>query len=198
MFTGIINYLGEFKSLKKGNSPELKVKIKDLPECKIGDSIAVNGSCLTLVNQDRDIYTFNLSRETLKTTNISEQKVDNILNVEPALRLGDFLGGHFVSGHVDGIVTLKYLRKMSDSYLMTFLFKNKHWSNYLIDKGSVTINGVSLTVAESGTSTFSIYIIPHSYENTNLSNFKIGDKVNVEFDLMAKYIYKQQQNFKLR
>ena len=197
MFTGIVTKIGSLQGLKKDKKITLSLSA-DLQEyrLKIGDSVAVNGICLTLVEQTGSRYDFNLSSETLRLSNLSDQSLNSRLNIEMPLKLNDYLGGHLVSGHIDGTVRVKTIQKGIDSDIFTFLFSDKQWKNFLIYKGSVTLNGVSLTVSRIAGNNFSVAIIPHTMATTNLKYLKINERVNLELDLVGKYIYNQGLNFR--
>ncbi len=189
MFTGIVEGMGKFVGINKTSSPVLLIEYDLKQELKIGDSIAINGSCLTLIEKKDNLLSFNLSRESLKLTNISDQNKGSYVNVELPLKMSDFLGGHLVSGHVDGVVRVRKINKSSESTKFSFTYTNRDWRKYLIPKGSVTLNGVSLTLTEISSSFFSVELIPHTLSNTNFQYMKIGQRVNLELDLIAKYLY---------
>jgi len=189
MFTGIVEGMGKFIGLNKTSSPILLIEYELKEEVKIGDSIAINGSCLTLVEKKDNLLSFNLSRETLRLTNISDQNKGSYVNVELPLKMSDFLGGHLVSGHIDGVVRVRSINKSSESTKFSFTYTNRDWKKYLIPKGSVTLNGVSLTLTEISNSFFSVELIPHTLSNTNFKYLKLGHRVNLELDLIAKYLY---------
>ena len=189
MFTGIVEGMGKFVGLNKTTSPVLLIDYELKQDVKIGDSIAINGSCLTLIEKKDNLLSFNLSRETLKLTNIGDQNKGSYVNVELPLKMSDFLGGHLVSGHVDGVVRVRSINKSSESTKFSFTYTNRDWRKYLIPKGSVTLNGVSLTLTEISNSFFSVELIPHTLSNTNFKYMKIGQRVNLELDLIAKYLY---------
>jgi len=194
MFTGLVLKTAKFIGLNRSKSPVLTVDT-DLPnEVKIGDSIAVNGACLTLISRTNNHYKFNLSKETIKLSNFGDISAGDLLNIELPLRLNDFIGGHLVSGHLDGTVRVRDIRKNTDSTKISFLFQERNWKKLIIHKGSITLNGVSLTVSEKGDSYFSVNIIPHTLSSTNLINLKKGERVNIELDMMAKYIYNMNTN----
>ena len=191
MFTGIIEEIGivkTFKELQKSALIEVECK-KVLEDTKIGDSIAINGVCQTVVKMDSNSFSAEVSLETLNVTNFKELKKGSEVNLERALTLNSRLGGHMVSGHVDGICKLSDVTKQNDFYVLAFN-ANEGILKYIINKGSVTINGISLTIAKLTQTGFELAIIPHTYENTNLKSLKIGQKVNIENDLIAKYVEK--------
>ncbi len=191
MFTGIILKPGKFLSLEHKKEITLAVETGELPRVKIGDSVAVNGACLTIIGFENGGQScrFNLSRETLKLSNLGDLPRGSVVNLELPLTLNDFLGGHLVSGHLDGVVRLKTKQTKGDSTTFSFIFQNRDWVKFLIHKGSVTLNGVSLTLSEVRQSFFSVEVIPHTLTTTNLKYLKIGERVNLELDLIGKYLY---------
>lgn len=191
MFTGLIQEIGTIKSIKH-NTESLVLTItanKVLADIKIGDSIAVNGACQTVIQNDATSFTVFTSAETLSVTTFPSFKIGNIVNLERTLRLCDRLDGHMVSGHIDGIATVRSKNKIGDSYEFIFEAEN-NICKQIVKKGSVTIDGISLTVADISSSLFKVAIIPHTYENTNLHTLSVGDNVNIETDIIAKYIEK--------
>ena len=190
MFTGIVQAIGK---LKKGN-PLLIIEILDQPfDMQIGDSIAVDGICLTVKEISNNQFKVDVSEETLKKTTLGEKSnINQIVNLEPALRISDRLGGHIVSGHIDGLGKVENIEKLDKSWLLSIKWQNKKFSKYIVDKGSICVNGISLTIAKSQNEgeIFTIAIIPHTWENTNLKNLAIGDSVNLEGDALIKYVEK--------
>ena len=190
MFTGIVQAIGK---LKKGN-PLLIIEILDQPfDMQIGDSIAVDGICLTVKEISNNQFKVDVSEETLKKTTLGEKSsINQIVNLEPALRISDRLGGHIVSGHIDGLGKVENIEKLEKSWLLSIKWQNKNFSKYIVDKGSICVNGISLTIAKSQNEgeIFTIAIIPHTWENTNLKNLAIGDSVNLEGDALIKYVEK--------
>lgn len=191
MFTGIIEEVGTIKNFnKQNNGAFITVSCKEITEdMKKGDSISINGVCQTVVEMDGNSFKADISNETLLVTTFSNIKQGDKVNLERALKLNSRIGGHIVSGHVES--TAKFLKseKQSDFYNMYFETDNES-AKYIIKKGSVTLNGVSLTVAEITNNIIMVAVIPHTYENTNLSELKSGDRVNLETDVFAKYIEK--------
>lgn len=188
MFTGIIETLGTVKDLKKDNDNlHITVSSTITSELKIDQSVAHNGVCLTVVAIDGDSYTVTAIRETIDKTNLGEWQLGGLVNIERAMKLGDRLDGHIVQGHVDQTGTCKSIEEANGSWYYTFEY-DKNLSNITIEKGSITVNGVSLTVVNSKENEFSVAIIPYTYEHTNFKNFKIGTKVNLEFDVVGKYV----------
>ena len=189
MFTGIIEEIGEIVSLQKEQSNlHISLKSKMTPELKIDQSVAHNGVCLTVVAIKDDIYTVTAIKETLQKSNFDTLEVGNKINLERAMKLGDRLDGHIVQGHVDQTGTCVAIQEINGSWVFTFTYDNSTDHNITIEKGSITINGVSLTVINSRTNKFSVAIIPYTFEHTNFNNLKMGNRVNLEFDVIGKYV----------
>ena len=188
MFTGIIETLGTVKALEKdGDNIHISIQSNLTNELKIDQSVAHNGVCLTVVNINNDVYTVTAIKETIDKTNLSFWNVNDVVNLERAMKLGDRLDGHIVQGHVDQTAACKNIEEANGSWYFTFEYdKNLH--NITIEKGSITVNGVSLTVVNSKENEFSVAIIPYTYAHTNFHNFKIGTKINLEFDVIGKYV----------
>jgi len=191
MFTGIIEEIGIIKQLNQsGNDALIVVQCKKVLEgTKIGDSIAIDGVCQTVTALSSNSFSAQVSSETLNVTTFSKLKNGNKINLERALTLNSRLGGHIVSGHVDGLGKIKNIQKLNDFYTLKFEVE-KDLTKYIAKKGSITINGVSLTVASTLNNEFDVAIIPHTFENTNLNTLKSGDFVNIETDVLAKYVEK--------
>ena len=196
MFTGIVQNLGRVINYRNG---ELDISTTlDLSDCKIGSSISCNGVCLTVTDiksQDGE-YTFkvNLGEETQQRTNFSNNKNNKLsnINIEKSLKIGDEISGHFVYGHVDCTTNITNIKKLNNSWEFYFQnFKNKD-KNFIVEKGSIAINGISLTIAKADNNYFSISVIPHTYENTNLKYLKEQDLVNIEFDYLARFSMKDK------
>ncbi|MBR9845281.1 MAG: riboflavin synthase [Algicola sp.] len=188
MFTGIIEDFGVVTNLVKDqDNLHITVQSAMTPALKIDQSVAHNGVCLTVVAIDGDNYTVTAIQETILKTNISDLKIGDIINLERAMKLGDRLDGHIVQGHVDQIGTCENIKEANGSWLFTFSY-DQSLGNVTIEKGSITVNGVSLTVVNSGNNTFSVAIIPYTYEHTNFKQLKSNSKVNLEFDVLGKYI----------
>jgi riboflavin synthase len=154
---------------------------------KIDQSVAHNGVCLTVVGIEDDEYTVTAIRETIEKTNLGDWKTGDTVNLERAMQLGARLDGHIVQGHVDQIGICKSIENANGSWYYTFEY-NENLSNITIEKGSITVNGVSLTVVNSKKNEFSVAIIPYTYEHTNFKNFVVGTKINLEFDVIGKYV----------
>jgi riboflavin synthase len=188
MFTGIIETLGIVKELKKeGDNLHLTIASDITQELKIDQSVAHNGVCLTVVAIDKDEYTVTAIKETIDKTTLGEWQVGDLINLERAMKLGDRLDGHIVQGHVDHIGVCKSIEEANGSWYFTFDYHSQQ-NNVTIEKGSITVNGVSLTVVNSQPNTFSVAIIPYTFEHTNFKTFKIGSKINLEFDVVGKYV----------
>ena len=190
MFTGIIETLGKIDRIEKelGNV-HVTIASTLTNELKIDQSVAHNGVCLTVVSIKDNMYTVTAIQETLEKTNVSDWEEGDLVNLERAMKLGDRLDGHIVQGHVDQIGTCISVQESNGSWYYTFEY-NPNLNNLTIEKGSVTVNGVSLTVVNSKNSEFSVAIIPYTYEHTNFHNFQVGTKVNLEFDVIGKYVAK--------
>ncbi|MEZ4787103.1 MAG: riboflavin synthase [Flavobacterium haoranii] len=188
MFTGIIETLGTIKNIVK-DQDNLVVTIQSniTNELKIDQSVAHNGICLTVVEIKEDNYSVVAIKETILKTNIGEWQIGDVVNLERAMKLGDRLDGHIVQGHVDQTGKCIAIENSNGSWYFTFEY-DETLSNITIEKGSITINGTSLTVVNSKKNEFSVAIIPYTYENTNFHSFKIGTIVNLEFDVVGKYV----------
>ena len=194
MFTGIIETLGTIQEIKKDmNNIHVTINASITGELQIDQSVAHNGICLTVVAIGDDFYTVTAIDETIKKTNLADWKVGNSVNLERAMKLGDRLDGHIVQGHVDQTGTCIIAEQTDGSWLYTFEYDEK-LKNITIEKGSITVNGVSLTVVNSQKNQFSVAIIPYTYEHTNFKNFVVGTKVNLEFDVIGKYISRLYAN----
>ena len=193
MFTGIIQNIGSVISYADG---ELEISTTlDLSDCKIGSSICCNGVCLTATEinfkDDQYIFKVNVGEETHERTNLSNEELAKI-NIEKSLKIGDEISGHFVYGHIDCTTNITNIKKLNNSWEFFFQnFKNKD-KNFIVDKGSIAINGISLTIAKQDNSNFSISVIPHTFDNTNLQYLKVQDLVNIEFDYLARFSMKDK------
>jgi riboflavin synthase len=194
MFTGIIETLGTIQEIKKDkDNIHLTIASSITNELKIDQSVAHNGICLTVVSITDNLYTVTAIGETIKKTNISYWQTGDNVNLERAMKLGDRLDGHIVQGHVDQIGSCILAKETNGSWLYTFEY-DSILNNITIEKGSITVNGVSLTVVDSKKNEFSVAIIPYTYEHTNFKNFEVGTKVNLEFDVIGKYVSKLYSN----
>jgi riboflavin synthase len=191
MFTGIIEEVGKIKKIQKG-SQSIKLTIeanKVLEDSKIGDSISTNGVCLTITEMSKSHFSVDVMYETMHRTNIKDMQTGSLLNLERALTLNTRLGGHLVSGHIDGLGKIKSGRQEDIAKVFTIETDEK-LLKYVIAKGSIAIDGISLTVVEVLNNTFSVSIIPHTQNQTTLFSKKIGETVNIECDLIAKHVEK--------
>jgi len=188
MFTGIIEELGVVKQLKE-NLDNLKITVQSdfTSELKIDQSVAHNGVCLTVVDIEKNNYTVTAIKETLDKTNLNTINVGDLVNLERAMKLGERLDGHIVQGHIDQTGVCSKIENTSGSWVFTFEYDSKN-NNITIEKGSITINGVSLTVVNSKNNAFSVAIIPYTFEHTNFKDFKVGTIVDLEFDVIGKYV----------
>jgi len=188
MFTGIIETLGVVENVvKEQENVHLTIKSAITNELKIDQSVAHNGVCLTIVAIDKNQYTVTAIKETLDKTNIGKLKKADIVNLERAMKLGDRLDGHIVQGHVDETGICKNVKDDNGSTVYTFAYTSDK-NNITIEKGSITVNGVSLTVVNSKKDEFSVAIIPYTKEHTTFKTLQIDDKVNLEFDVIGKYV----------
>jgi riboflavin synthase len=195
MFTGLIEDLGIVRDIHSGADQARLTVATGLPmkELTIGESIAVNGICLTVISFGDGLFTADISPETLRCTSLARLSRGARVNLERALRLSDRLGGHLVTGHVDGLARIVELRQEGNAW--HFRFKVEHAvGSLLVSKGSVTIDGISLTVNEVSEDSFSLVVIPHTLTATTLQDRKVGDDVNVETDLIGKYVARFLQN----
>lgn len=188
MFTGIIETLGTVQQIKK-DADNLHVTVSSAitNELKIDQSVSHNGICLTVVSIDNDSYTVTAIRETILKTNIGDWKTGDTINLERAMLMGSRLDGHIVQGHVDQTGICKSVREANGSWYYTFEYDDS-LNNITIEKGSITVNGVSLTVVDSKKNEFSVAIIPYTHEHTNFSSFQAGTRINLEFDVIGKYV----------
>lgn len=195
MFSGIIQEKGKFIRRFKGNNKyQLEIRAeKVLENIKTGDSIAVNGVCLTVVDFGTDYFRADVMPETLKATNLSDLKTDSILNLEQSLKANDFIGGHFVTGHVDSTAVVQSIQTENNAQIIK-MEVDQETEKFIVHKGSVALNGVSLTVMGIENGILKISLIPESWSETNLSLLSAGDRVNIETDMLGKYVYKMLNN----
>lgn len=192
MFTGIIETLALIKDIRKENSNlDITLQSAIAHELKIDQSVAHNGICLTVVAVENDTYTVTAIAETILKTNIGDWRPGDLVNLERAMKLGDRLDGHIVQGHVDQVGICRSVSETGGSWLFAFEYDGAQ-KNITIEKGSITVNGVSLTVVDSQDTSFSVAIIPYTYRHTNFKNFAAGTKVNLEFDVIGKYVSRLQ------
>ncbi len=188
MFTGIIEQLGVVKHIKKDNSNiEFTIGSSFVSELKIDQSLAHNGCCLTVVSLNDHEYTVTAIKETLEKTNLGTWKVGTKVNLERCMQMNGRLDGHIVQGHVDTKAECFQIEDQQGSWKFTFKYAGE---NVTVEKGSITVNGTSLTVVDSKDNQFSVCIIPYTYEHTNFHQLEVGDSVNLEFDIIGKYVAK--------
>tara|TARA_B110000971_G_C19920610_1_gene459000 strand:+ start:308 stop:898 length:591 start_codon:yes stop_codon:yes gene_type:complete len=188
MFTGIIETLGVVKNIvKEQENVHITIRSNITNELKIDQSVAHNGVCLTVVDIKNDEYTVTAIKETLDKTNTGKLKINTIVNLERAMKLGDRLDGHMVQGHVDETGICTNMKDENGSTVCTFKYTSSK-NNITIEKGSITINGISLTVVNSKKDEFSVAIIPYTWEHTTFKTLQIDDVVNLEFDVIGKYV----------
>ena len=189
MFTGIIENMAEVIDVKPNkNNLDITFKSDLLSELRVDQSISHNGVCLTVADISNETYLVNVVKETIDKSNFDSIRVGDMVNVERSMMLNDRLDGHIVQGHVDQIAECVSIDEQGGSYVMTFKYKKSE--NITVEKGSICVNGISLTVCNSKENTFSVAIIPYTWDNTNLKNINVGDTVNLEFDIVGKYIAK--------
>src|ERR1051326_949811 len=185
MFTGLIEEVGRVIARRAAHiqisAPAIGKRIR------VGESIAVNGCCLTAAARTRDRISFDLLQETLDRTNLKSLRRGDRVNLERALRVGDRLGGHFVQGHIDCVARIRSFEKRGADHRLEIEMPAR-WAHYIIEKGSIPINGISLTIAAVFAKSFVVWITPHTKQHTNLERAKAGDAVNIEFDILAKHV----------
>jgi len=189
MFTGIIEKIGVVESIKvNNNSFVLEIKINNT-NYALGDSVCINGVCLTVDKVTSEAYSFSVSPETNNITNLKYLKKGSYVNIEASLTINKLISGHIVQGHIDTTSKVVEIEQKDDSWFIKFSIDLKY-SKYLIKKGSISVDGVSLTVNDVSKDEFNVMIIPHTYQNTIFKNYKVGTIVNIEIDILAKYIEK--------
>ena len=194
MFTGIIENLGKIISIKKSKSNlDITLSSSLTSEFKIDQSISHNGICLTITNIDGNNYTVTAIEETINKTTINNWKKGDFVNLERAMKLGDRLDGHMIQGHIDQIGTCVDVTTKDGSWEYAIQYEKSE--NLTVEKGSIAVNGVSLTVIDSKTNSFKVAIIPYTYEHTNFKTLRKGDLINLEFDILGKYLYKMSKNY---
>ena len=192
MFNGIIFSTGKIKSIRKNNNSiyiAINTKLK-FSQKDIGSSVSCNGVCLTIVKIKRNLINFYISGETLQRSNFKLIKINQIINLEKSLSYGQKISGHFSQGHVDTIAKIQKIRFFDKTWLLRLKIKDKKLIKFVVEKASISINGVSLTISKVNNNYFEINVIPHTLKLTNLKNLKTNDTVNVELDIFSKYIYK--------
>ena len=189
MFTGIIEELGTVKKVEKNKGNiQLTIEAKFTPELRVDQSVAHNGVCLTVISIKDNQYSVIAIEETLEKTNLGNLISGDKINLERCMKIGDRLDGHIVQGHIDLTATCTKIETLDGSWMFKFKYTKKSTTETTVEKGSITINGISLTVVDSSESEFSVCIIPYTFENTSFKYLKEGSQVNIEFDIIGKYI----------
>ena len=189
MFTGLVKEIGLVKGIsRKGDAYKVSIECKEISRTvKTGDSVAINGTCLTVTGKDKDIIHFDAVEETIRRTNLESLKAGDRVNLEDSLKAGDPLGGHFVLGHIDCVSKIISLNKNNDNIELEIVIP-KESAALVVEKGSIAIDGISLTVGRAGSDKVKVFIIPHTFSATILKDKRAGDSVNIEFDILGKYI----------
>ena len=188
MFTGIVESLGEIVDINEElDNVHFTVRSEISPELKIDQSLSHSGVCLTVIDIEKNCHTVTAVKETLDKSALKNLKKGDVFNLERAMKMGGRLDGHLVQGHVDDIAKCVDVKVNEGSWIFTFSF-NKKFKNLIIEKGSICINGVSLTVFNVTNNSFDVTIIPYTYDNTNFNKINIGDIVNIEYDMIGKYL----------
>tara|TARA_B100000508_G_scaffold141097_1_gene147122 strand:- start:232779 stop:233360 length:582 start_codon:yes stop_codon:yes gene_type:complete len=186
MFTGIIETLGKIEKIEKeGTNVHYTLSCSFLNELKIDQSVAHNGICLTVVDIDKDTYTVTAIQETLEKTSMRDWKTGDLVNLERCMPANGRFDGHIVQGHVDTVGKCTQIENRDGSWIFRFSYDS---SDVTVEKGSITVNGTSLTVVDSAEDSFSVHIIPYTYEHTVFKNLQVGSSVNLEFDIVGKYV----------
>ena len=194
MFSGIVEGQATLSSKKEEKSivrMEFKTTGFNPADLDLGASIAINGVCLTATSLNKDSFSVDVSTETLKCTNIGELEVEDLVNIEQSLKIGDSIDGHFVFGHVDEVSTVQNIEVLDQTKILHFSL-SQEGMRFVVKKGSIAIDGVSLTVNEVSNSGFQVMIIPHTLEKTSFNDFKKGTRANIEYDMLARYVQNQK------
>ena len=194
MFSGIVEGQATLSSKKEEKSivsMEFKTTGFNPTDLDLGASIAINGVCLTATSLNKDSFSVDVSTETLKCTNIGDLEVEDVVNIEQSLKIGDSIDGHFVFGHVDEVSTVQNIEVLDQTKILHFSL-SKEGMRFVVKKGSIAIDGVSLTVNEVSNSGFQVMIIPHTLEKTSFNDFKKGTRANIEYDMLARYVQNQK------
>ena len=200
MFTGLIRHTGEIVNIDRSNDFSIDIRSAELAlTTKVGDSISINGICLTISNISNELLSFDLVGETVNRTTAKSWQIGQIVHLEPAMLLSDRLDGHLISGHIDSVVALAAKEQKAQTLVLSF-YLPRDFEGYVIEKGSVTLDGVSLTVSalkidESANTVFSVWLIPTTIEKTHLSELKVGDEINLEVDLIGKYVVQNLKRY---
>jgi riboflavin synthase len=187
MFTGLIEATGVVIGLEPLPDGGAQLTLEAFPMA-VGESLAVNGACLTVSHAEGDRLRFDLVPETLRRTNLGELKAGDQVNLERPLTPQSRIGGHFVQGHVDTIARLMEIRREGNAHILRLQLEDAHYMRYIVPKGSIAVDGISLTVVETGESWFTVWIVPHTWQVTNLATRRLGDRLNIETDILARYV----------
>ena len=196
MFTGLITHLGKVSEIKETDKKDtyVGIDIKWKDDLNIGSSVCCNGVCLTIVYKKLNYFGVELSNETIKRTNFQYLKLNSTINLEKSLKIGDELGGHYVTGHIDGLAKLSKIIQIKSSYELWFEVRDEI-TKYLAEKGSVALNGISLTINKVEDNFFSVNIIKHTWNNTNLYSYQVGSFINLEVDIISRYVSRHIENY---
>ena len=196
MFTGLITHVGKVSEIKEteNNDTYVGIDIKWNDDLNIGSSVCCNGVCLTVIEKKINYFGVELSSETIKRTNFQYLKLNNKINLEKSLKIGDELGGHNVTGHIDGLAKLSKIIQIKSSYELWFEVKEEI-TKYLAEKGSVALNGISLTINKVEDNFFSVNIIKHTWNNTNISSYQVGSFINLEVDIISRYVSRHIKDY---
>jgi len=197
MFTGLVETTGVVKKINQQGNYKILTLASSIPtkELPLGASVACDGACLTVVASGTNNFVVEVSQESLNKTIVKNYRINTLINIERALKIGERLGGHFVSGHIDDIGIVDYVKPIGESLEVAVSY-NKKYDHLVIEKGSIAINGISLTINKIKTGWFAVNLIPHTVKNTNIKTLKKGDELNLEFDMIGKYISKNINNSK--
>ncbi|MCS7208660.1 MAG: riboflavin synthase [Fimbriimonadales bacterium] len=187
MFTGIVEATGTVESVQLHPNGGARIAIRAFP-MSISESLAINGVCLTVQRAEGDLLFFDAVPETLRRTNLGELQAGDTVNLERPLTPQSRLGGHFVQGHIDTTARLTEIRAEGNAHILKFQLDEPSYMRYIVPKGSIAVDGISLTVVEVGTDWFTVWIIPHTWEATNLQRRRVGERVNIETDILARYV----------
>ena len=187
MFTGLIEATGQVVSLEPLPDGGAQLTLEAFPMA-VGESLALNGACLTVSHAEGDRLRFDLVPETLRRTNLGELKAGDQVNLERPLTPQSRIGGHFVQGHVDTIARLMEIRREGNAHILRLQLEDTHYMRYIVPKGSIAMDGISLTIVETGENWFTVWIVPHTWQVTNLATRRLGDRLNIETDILARYV----------
>jgi riboflavin synthase len=187
MFTGLIEATGQVVSLEPLPDGGAQLTLEAFPMA-VGESLALNGACLTVSHAEGDRLRFDLVPETLRRTNLGELKPGDRVNLERPLTPQSRIGGHFVQGHVDTTARLMEIRREGNAHILRLQLEDTHYMRYIVPKGSIAMDGISLTIVETGENWFTVWIVPHTWQVTNLATRRLGDRLNIETDILARYV----------